>query len=130
MNNDLAKSEHPDIRPAIRIAPLGELRLWIISEQELIEVENGPSSSLCLNFALFLIGSGLSFLTTLLVTEIPSTKTFAVIVILTVIFLLVGVFLLLVWLKLRKATQNLAERIRGRMPPAVGIPIDEIIADS
>jgi hypothetical protein len=74
--NDLTHAPSTDIKPAIRIAPLGELRLWVISEQELMEVENGSSSSLCLNFSLFLLGSGLSFLITLLVTDIQSTKTF------------------------------------------------------
>ncbi len=110
-----------DLSPIIRIAPLGELRLYVISEDELNEFENGSPASLQLNFALALLASGISFLIALLSTNFDSIKTFAVFVILSVVFLLVGAILLANWHRLRKSSKGLAKRIRDRMPPAVGI---------
>lgn len=111
-----------NIVPAIRVAPLGELRVYIISEEELNAAEQGSPASLYLNFALALIASGLSFLATLLATDISSIKTFTVFVVLTVLFLLVGTILFIVWYKSHRAMKRLTQRIRERMPPAPGIP--------
>jgi hypothetical protein len=124
MSEGRDENSRTSIVPAIRIAPLGELRLWIISEQELNEAEQGSPSSLYLNFALLLIGSGVSFFVTLLVTEIPSVRTFTVIVVLTVVFLLVGILLFAIWYRKHRTTRSLAQRIRERMPPPPGIPED------
>jgi hypothetical protein len=122
MGNDLTPSSAPIVVPAIRVAPLGELRVYVISEEELNELEQGSPASQHLNFSLALLASGLSFLATLLTTDIPSTKTFAVFVILTVVFILVGIILFTNWYRLRRSSKGLGQRIRERMPPAAGIP--------
>jgi cytochrome bd-type quinol oxidase subunit 2 len=106
--------------PAIRVAPLGVLRVYPIYEEELNQFAQGSPVQLCLNFALALLASGLSFLANLLATDIASIKTFNVFVILTALFLLVGTVLLTVWWKLHRSTKNLAQRIRDRMPPPPG----------
>ena len=123
MDNEIAQPSDANILPAVRVAPLGELRVYIISEEELNELENGSPASQNLNFALALLASGLSFLTTLLTTEVESVRTFAVFVILTVVFLLVGAILFASWFRLRKSSQGLAQRIRDRMPPPPGTPV-------
>jgi ABC-type branched-subunit amino acid transport system permease subunit len=123
--DDNVQSEPPQIAlPAIRVAPLGELRAYVISEDELNELEQGSPASQHLNFALALLASGLSFLTTLVTTQITSTRTFVVFVILTVVFLLVGVILFSNWYRMRGSSKGLAQRIRERMPPALGIRED------
>jgi hypothetical protein len=123
MDSEIAQPADASILPAVRVAPLGELRVYIISEEELNELENGSPASQNLNFALALLASGFSFLTTLLTTEIASVRTFAVFVILTVVFLLFGVILFASWYRLRKSSQGLAQRIRDRMPPPPGTPV-------
>jgi hypothetical protein len=123
MDSEIAKPNEPNILPAVRVAPLGELRVYIISEEELNELENGSPAAQNLNFSLALLASGLSFLTTLLTTDIASVKTFAVFVILTSVFLLVGFILFASWYRLRKSSQGLAQRIRDRMPPPAGTPL-------
>jgi hypothetical protein len=120
--DDLQPNPDSKLLPAIRVAPLGELRVYIISEEELNELEHGSPASQNLNFALALLASGLTFLTTLLTTEIDSVKTFVVFVVLTVAFLLVGALLLANWLRIRRSSGGLAQRIRDRMPPPQGIP--------
>lgn len=122
MTNDDQQVSQSRILPVIYVAPLGELEVYPIYGHELDEFAKGSPVSLCLNFALTLLASGLSFLTTLLVTDISSIKTFNVFVILTVVFLLVGIILLTIWWKLYRSTRNLAQRIRERMPPGPGIP--------
>jgi hypothetical protein len=118
MSKDIQKG----IVPAIRVAPLGELRVYVISEEELNEIEQGSPASLYLNFALALLASGLSFLATLLATRIESNRTFTVFVVLAVLFLLAGLFLFASWFRTHRSSKSLARRIRDRMPPAPGIP--------
>jgi hypothetical protein len=122
MDDELQKSGEPSILPAIRVAPLGELRVYLISEDELNELENGSPAAISLNFSLAILASGLSFLAILLTTEIASTKTFTVVVVLTVVFLLVGSYLFAQWYRPHRASTSLAQRIRDRMPAAPGIP--------
>lgn len=123
MDNEISQLPEPSLLPAIRVAPLGELRAYVISEEELNELENGSPASQNLNFSLALLASGFSFLTTLLTTEISSVRTFAVFVVVTAVFLVAGVVLLASWFRLRKSSQGLAQRIRDRMPPPPGIPL-------
>lgn len=107
--------------PAVRLAPLGELRAYMISEEELNELERGSPATLYMNFGLPLIFSGLSFLATLLATPIPSIRVFTVFVVVAVVFLLAGFILLGIWLRHRSSSKHLAKRIRERMPRASGI---------
>jgi hypothetical protein len=123
MDNELTQHSESSLMPAVRVAPLGELRVYVISEEELNELENGSPASQSLNFALALLASGLSFFATLMTTEISSLKTFSVFVILTVVFLVVGIILFASWYRLRKSSQGLAQRIRDRMPPPPGTPL-------
>ena len=120
MSDPSQDSTGSTLLPAIRVAPLGVLRVYPIYEEELNQFAQGSPVQLCLNFALALIASGLSFLANLLVTDIPNIKTFSVFVILSVLFLLVGTVLLAIWWKLDRSTKNLAQRIRDRMPPPPG----------
>jgi hypothetical protein len=120
MNDEIQHPPGSSLLPAIRVAPLGVLRVYPIYEEELNQFAQGSPVQLCLNFALALLASGLSFLANLLATDIASIKTFNVFVILTALFLLVGTVLLTVWWKLHRSTKNLAQRIRDRMPPPPG----------
>lgn len=122
MTDELQRDPGSAIRPVVYVAPLGELEVYPIYGHELDEFAQGSPAQLCLNFALALLASGLSFFANLLVTDISSIKTFNVFVILTVFFLLTGTILLAIWWKLHRSTKNLAQRIRERMPPPRGIP--------
>jgi hypothetical protein len=122
MDKDLQRGPGSELLPAVRVAPLGELRVYVISEEELNELEIGSPASLHLNFSLALLASGLSFLATLLTADITAPRTFAVFVILSAVFLVGGAFLFANWFRLRRSSKGLAQRIRDRMPPAPGIP--------
>jgi len=123
MSNDDEDRSVPVVLPAIRIAPLGELRFWIISEDELKQFEQGSPAGLYLNFSLTLVSMGLSFLITLLSTPISSDRTFAVFVIVTVLSMISGLVLLALWYRDHCKLTKLADTIRKRMPPAPGVPL-------
>lgn len=105
----------------MRIAPLGELKVYAITEAELNELAHGSPSSIHLNFALFFWGVGGSLLATLLATTIQSTRVFVVFVVFFVgTFIPAVVFSAMWWLQ-HRSTGDLVRRIRDRMPPAPGI---------
>ena len=127
MDREVPKTTDSTLLPPVRYAPLGELRVYAVLEEELNELERGSPASLSLNFSLALLASGCSFLATLLTTEVSSIRTYIVFVVLTVAFLLVGVVLLGHWFKQRRSSEGLAQRIRDRMPPPQGILDSQIV---
>lgn len=106
------------VEPVIRVAPLGELKAYIISEDELDELARGSPASLFLNLALGFIPTGITFLIALLSTTIQSTRIFNVFVICCVVFILAGAVLLLFWWRYASSSRSMINRIRKRMPPA------------
>ncbi|MCH8054421.1 MAG: hypothetical protein IH895_10190 [Planctomycetes bacterium] len=106
------------VEPVIRVAPLGELKAYIISENELDELARGSPASLLLNLALAFIPTRVTFLIALLTITIQSTRIFIVFVICCVVFVLAGVILLLLWWRYASSSRSMINRIRKRMPPA------------
>src|SRR5688500_12251188 len=100
MDREPQQKIESNLLPAVRVAPLAELRVYIIGEQELNELGQGSPASVHLNFALALLASGTSFLTTLLTTDILSAKLFTVFVVVTVVFIVAGIVLFANWYKL------------------------------
>ena len=109
-----------EVEPVLRVAPLGELKVYIISENELDELARGSPASLLLNLGLAFIPTGVTFLIALLSTTIQSTRVFNVFVICCVVFILAGVVLLLLWWRYASSSRSMTDRIRKRMPPAQG----------
>ncbi len=103
--------------PQVIVAPLGEINVYPITEEELNRVDEGSPASLHLNFALWFLSSGLTLATTLWFTNIESRRVFDVFVITFVVFLVAGVVLMGLWLRGRKSQNLLIRRIRSRMPP-------------
>lgn len=110
-NNDSIKKSVISVRKA----SFDSLILYEISEHELDELEKGSPISLYLNFSIFLLSVGFSFLVTLIFTESKSTKIFLVFLVVTVLFLVIGIFLILLWFKNRKIMNKVVQKIRNRM---------------
>ena len=66
---------HP-LPPAIQWVALGTLTIYHITEQELDQLEKGNPESTYFGFAIFLISTGVSFLTSLVTTGIKSVWLF------------------------------------------------------
>jgi hypothetical protein len=123
----MAQDGGPEFLPAVRRARIERLDIYEISETELQILERGSPESILLNFAIFLISIAASFLIALLITEIQSSRTFTVFVIVTVVGFIIGTILLAFWAWYRRSTTTMFEQIRRRMPPE-GVPTAEIDA--
>ncbi|WP_158808350.1 hypothetical protein [Beijerinckia sp. L45] len=114
-----------ELLPAIRRARIDRLNIYEVSDSELQLLERGSPESLFLNFSIFLISVALSFLTTILTSDIGSTRVFIVFVVVIAVGLVAGVILLAFWGWYRHSRSTIFEQIRKRMPPD-GVPIIDI----
>jgi predicted neutral ceramidase superfamily lipid hydrolase len=105
------------VLPVIRVAPLGEIKIYQILEGELDRLANGPPESIYLNFALTLLPVSFTLLVTLLTTTIRSSRLYQSFVLIAAVTLIIGVILLILWARNRSSTRRLIEDIRNRMPP-------------
>lgn len=113
-----------ELPPAIRRGRIEQLTIYEVSESELDTLERGSPVAIHLNFAIFLISAALSFITALLTTTIASERTFQTFVSVTVVFSILGLFLLALWSRNRVSIREVARRIRARVPPE-GEPVVE-----
>ena len=67
----------------------------------------------------------MAFLTSLL-TAVLSQRIFIVFVVITVVGFIVGILLLIIWLRKRRSISALVRKIRGRLPRGIPtIAVDE-----
>jgi hypothetical protein len=111
--------------PAIRRAPLGELKVYEIQESELNSLADGQPTSLCLNFASSMLSFCLAFAIALLTTDIKSDRTFIFLVCCTLITGIAGSVCLAFFIKLHQSTRTLVKTIRDRMPPPKGVQMGQ-----
>jgi hypothetical protein len=110
----------------IRYVGIGQLTLYVVSEDELRMLESGGPSATLLNLAIgfFFLASGL-FGTLMLSEPSRSIYKFTVFIVLLVSSLFAGVVLLIVWTHFRKDASEAIERIRKRAIPSAGTPVME-----
>ncbi|WP_148663259.1 hypothetical protein [Sphingobium indicum] len=101
--------------PVIKRGSLTSLSIYEITDYELDILESGGPSSLYLNFAIFLISIGISFLITLMTTDISNTKIYNFFLISTILGLIIGLLLLTIWKKTYTSTAKLCIKIRSRI---------------
>ena len=102
----------------IRRGSYKELTLYDVEESELELLAQGSPDSLYLNFAIFLLSAAVSFLTALL-TAVLSDRIFTVFVVITCLGFIVGVLLLVIWLRKGRSISVLVQKIRDRLPEGV-----------
>jgi hypothetical protein len=99
----------------VRVAPLGELRAYTISEHELEKLEQGGPISDLLTIGLCMLSADVTVLATLLSTSLPEFTFVLFFCVLLILGLGGGVCTLLGW-RLRTSTKELVRQIRARMP--------------
>lgn len=104
----------------VRVAPLGELRAYTISEQELEKLEQGSPISNLLTIGLCLLSAAITLLATLLSTALPE-RIFLLFFCALLIFALIGAICSFLGWRLRISTKELALQIRARMPDTPSI---------
>lgn len=100
----------------VRRGRVDSLTVYDVTESELQDLERGTPGNLYLNFAIFLLSSAVSFLVALFSTEIKSTRTFCVFVIVAAIGTVGGLVLLGIWMRSKETTSIIIDRIKKRVP--------------
>jgi hypothetical protein len=115
--------------PVVRIAPLNELKAYIVSEHELDALARGSTGALFLNFALSLLPIALTLIVTLSTTPIESNRLFQTFVSIATITFIAGMLLLLLWVREHKNARSLVEQIKSRMSPQPAIQVEPLFQD-
>jgi hypothetical protein len=106
----------PSTPPVLRVAPLGEVRAYTVSEEELHELARGGNVSLSLNFGISLISVFATVAATFLSVELAG-KLFAGFFSAGLITLILGVYFLLKGIREYRSTSVLVKSIKDRLPP-------------
>ena len=102
----------------IRYVGMGEITIYLVSEDELRLIERGGPSSTYLNLAILFLSIGASFLASLLLSEPKSIKRFIVVIVVTVGCLIAGFVLLILWRRSARDKADTIRRIRARRIPS------------
>lgn len=97
-------------------ARVDSLSLYEITDSELKILERGSPSSIYLNFSIFLISIGCSFLISLITTEIDSIKIYTTFVVFSFGGIIGGLILLCLWRRERCAIKEVIKDINNRIP--------------
>jgi hypothetical protein len=94
------------------------LSIYEVTDNELEILEKGSPSSIYLNFSLFLLSTGFSFLTIVLTIDITSIKIFTSFVLIGIIGIILGVVLLALWYRESNSntTSEVIKKIKNRIP--------------
>lgn len=111
----MARRTQNEENPLIRRARVDSLDIYEVTEEELGQLEKGSPMSLQLNFSIFLLSVAITTLITLLTVQIVSSQLYTIFVVVTVIGLVLGVFLFLLWFSNYRSLTPVAKRIRERM---------------
>ena len=96
--------------------PVDSLSLYEITDYELEVLAEGSPSSTFLNFAIFFVSMGVSFLTTLVTTAITSLFLFTIFVVLSSVGLAASLVLFVLWRRTRSHVEAVINKIRSRVP--------------
>jgi hypothetical protein len=108
------------VAPVLRVAPLGELKVYTVTEAELDAIGRGSPGTVFLNFALALLPLSAAFVITLLSTTITQLGTLVFFVSACILCFLVGLLCLVLAVKYHTSTAKVIEKIKNRMPPPIG----------
>ena len=128
----MAARKANDLRPAppvVRYAPLGELRVYEISEAELEKLESGPPGQVHLSFALALLPAALTVFITVQTVEIKDNRIYYSYWIAFWLLSVQGLLSLVRWWTANGSLKSLVQDIRSRMPEKPGIPEQATILD-
>ena len=113
----MTKDDNQHLAPAIYRVRLDKLTIFEITESELEALEHGSPESLFLNLAVAVGSTAISFSVALATTQIDSTKTFCVFVLIMIIGYLSAFTFGLLWWRSRRSLKSVSKNIRGRRVP-------------
>lgn len=111
------KPEQHAVAPVLRVAPLGELKVYTVTEDELDTIGRGSPGSIFLNFALALLPLAGGFFITILSTKIETIGTLVFFISACIICFLGGVLCAFLAWHYHASTSAVIAKIKDRMPP-------------
>src|SRR5882724_6516105 len=101
----------------VRRGRVGSVDLYEVKDSELDILEKGSPADLQLNFAIFLISTAISSISTLVTATFTNPTVRTVFVVVSVVGILLGTYLLISWWRNRTSLKTLCKSIRQRIPP-------------
>lgn len=92
------------------------LSLYEVTDYELEILEKGSPQSIFLDFSISLLSISISFLVSLLTTEIPNLRIYLLFLVIAIISFISGVILLVLWLRSRRHQTDVINQIKKRIP--------------
>jgi hypothetical protein len=109
----------------VRRGRVESVDLYEIKDNELDALEKGTPADLQLNFAIFLLSVAFSAIASLATASFPNTTIENLFLFTAVVGVLLGVYLMISWWRLRSQVRDLCKRIRQRIPPDVAAAAKE-----
>ncbi len=112
------KNEKPldENQPIIKRGRVDSLNIFEIREDELNTIEKGSTTSLYLNFAIFLLSIAASFLIALLTSDFKDKLfTFTIFCVVTAVGFVIGLILLIMWFREKDEFKEVIKTIRQRI---------------
>lgn len=113
----MAKNTNLEKPFRVRRGRVDSVDLYEVKENELDILENGEPTGLQLNFSIFLLSLAFSGILTLCTATFSSSIIQNVFLFVTIIGILLGLYLLLMWWKGRKSIKSVIHNIKQRIPP-------------
>ncbi len=105
-----------DEKVKIKRGRMDSVSIYEVSDGELTVLENGSRNSIFLNFSIFLLSTAVSFLIALSTTDYTGRPViFTVFIVITVVGIVIGSFLLFLWMKMADDFKITIDRIKNRM---------------
>jgi len=101
----------------VRRGRVDSVDLYEVKDNELDILENGEPDSLFLNFSIFLFSIAVSAICSLATATFKSSLIEYAFLFVAIIGLLLGTFLLILWLRRRTSIKSIIKTIRDRIPP-------------
>ena len=100
----------------VRRGRVDSVDLYEVKEHELEILENGEQTGLFLNFSIFLLSLEFSGILTLSTATFSNTKIENTFLFITILGVLGGLFLLILWWRGRKSIKYVVKKIKDRIP--------------
>lgn len=114
----MAKYTQTEKTLKVRRGRVDSVDLYEVKENELELLENGEPTSLQLNFSIFLLSIAFSGILTLCTATFNSTIVQNTFLFVTIIGVLLGLYLLLMWWRGRKSIKKIIKTIKDRIQVA------------
>jgi len=102
--------------PTIKKGKVDSLTIYEITDGELETIERGSPNSTLFNIGIALISIALSFFTTILTVDLKNKpQLFIIFTIITVAGFIIGIVLMILWVKVKNDVDEVISRIRDRI---------------